>query len=70
MHTMEETLSGWGNIPKSASKVLYPRDVANVRETLTLDKLLPRGLGRSYADQATNTGHLILKMEKMNGSRV
>jgi FAD/FMN-containing dehydrogenase len=33
---------------------------------LTADKIIPRGLGRSYADQATNTRHLILKLEKMN----
>jgi len=66
MHTTEETLSGWGNIPKSVSKVLYPRNAFDVKETLTIDTLLSRGLGRSYADQATNTHHLILKMEKMN----
>lgn len=66
MHTTEETLSGWGNIPKSTGNVLYPRNAADVKETLHVDKLLPRGLGRSYADQATNTNHLILKMEKMN----
>jgi FAD/FMN-containing dehydrogenase len=63
---MEETLSGWGNIPKSISKVIYPRTAQEIQPSLTTDKLLPRGLGRSYADQATNTNHLVMKMEKMN----
>jgi decaprenylphospho-beta-D-ribofuranose 2-oxidase len=63
---MEEILSGWGNIPKSISKVVYPRTAEEIKESLTIDKLLPRGLGRSYADQATNTNHLVMKMEKMN----
>jgi decaprenylphospho-beta-D-ribofuranose 2-oxidase len=63
---MEETLSGWGNIPKSTSNVIYPRTAQEVRQSLTIDKIISRGLGRSYADQATNTNHLILKMEKMN----
>jgi decaprenylphospho-beta-D-ribofuranose 2-oxidase len=66
MHFTEETLSGWGNIPVSTGKVAYPRDVNDVQGTNVTDKLLPRGLGRSYADQATNTQHSILKMERMN----
>ncbi|MBL7856888.1 MAG: FAD-binding oxidoreductase [Cyclobacteriaceae bacterium] len=66
MNFIEETLSGWGNIPQSVNKVLYPRSTHEIIEAFTLDKLLPRGLGRSYADQATNTGHVVLKLEKMN----
>jgi decaprenylphospho-beta-D-ribofuranose 2-oxidase len=66
MQFAEETLSGWGNIPKSSSKVVYPRDANDITRILTVDKILPRGLGRSYADQATNQNHLILKMEKMD----
>ena len=63
---IEENLSGWGNIPHSVNKVLYPRTIQEIKEALTADKLLPRGLGRSYADQATNTNHVVLKLEKMN----
>ncbi len=66
MHPQEETLSGWGNIPANTSKVVYPRTIQDVKGTLTLDKLLPRGLGRSYADQATNLNRSIVKMEKLN----
>jgi FAD/FMN-containing dehydrogenase len=65
MQVQEEILSGWGNIPRSANKVIYardPRDLVRLPE----DQILPRGLGRSYADQATNTNHVVLKMEKMN----
>lgn len=66
MQVHEEMLSGWGNIPKSTSKVTYARDVQDMVKTLNGDQLLSRGLGRSYADQATNTQHLVVKMEKMN----
>ncbi|HEY9007966.1 MAG TPA: FAD-binding oxidoreductase [Ohtaekwangia sp.] len=66
MHPKEETLSGWGNIPANRSKVVYPRLISDVKDTLAYNKLLPRGLGRSYADQATNLNHTIVKMEKLN----
>ncbi|HEY9048626.1 MAG TPA: FAD-binding oxidoreductase [Ohtaekwangia sp.] len=66
MHPTEETLSGWGNIPANLSKVVYPRVISDVKGTLTFNKLLPRGLGRSYADQATNLNYTIVKMEKLN----
>jgi FAD/FMN-containing dehydrogenase len=66
MHPKEETLSGWGNIPATSSKVVYPRAVSDVKESLSLDRVLARGLGRSYADQATNLHHAVLKMEKLN----
>lgn len=66
MHFIEEILSGWGNIPRSINKVLYPRTAEDIKQVLAIDKLLPRGLGRSYADQATNTGHIVMKLERMN----
>jgi decaprenylphospho-beta-D-ribofuranose 2-oxidase len=66
MQFAEETLTGWGNIPKSLSRVVYPRTPAEIARVLKTDKILARGLGRSYADQATNTNHLVMKMEKMN----
>lgn len=65
MEVQEEVLSGWGNIPRSTSKVVYARDADDIRSVLD-QPVLPRGLGRSYADQATNTSKLVLKMEKMN----
>lgn len=66
MQSIQENLSGWGNIPHSVSKVTYPREARDIRSIPPGEKLLPRGLGRSYADQATNTGHMVLKLEKMN----
>jgi decaprenylphospho-beta-D-ribofuranose 2-oxidase len=66
MMVQEEVLSGWGNIPRSINKVMYARDPRDLLRGLPHDQILSRGLGRSYADQATNTNHLILKMEKMN----
>jgi FAD/FMN-containing dehydrogenase len=66
MQVQKETLSGWGNIPKSTSKVTYAREVQEMVNTLSAGQLLSRGLGRSYADQATNKDHLVVKMEKMD----
>jgi decaprenylphospho-beta-D-ribofuranose 2-oxidase len=66
MQFVEETLSGWGNIPQSVSKVIYLRDSREFPSGLVNDKLLPRGLGRSYADQATYKNHVVIKVEKMN----
>ncbi len=66
MYFSEETLSGWGNIPASTSNVAYPRNAKDIQTTNGTDKLLPRGLGRSYADQATNTQHRVLKTQHMN----
>jgi decaprenylphospho-beta-D-ribofuranose 2-oxidase len=66
MALQEELLTGWGNIPQSTSKVIYVREASTLSRNFPKDVVLPRGLGRSYADQATNTHHTILKMEKMN----
>src|SRR5690349_13254739 len=67
MHAIDEHLSGWGNIPDAVSKVVYPRTFEEIKESLSLDRaVVPRGLGRSYADQATNYHHGIIKMEKLN----
>jgi decaprenylphospho-beta-D-ribofuranose 2-oxidase len=62
----EEVLSGWGNIPATTNKVAYPRDAKDIIEESSTDKILPRGLGRSYADQATNTNHSVFKIERLN----
>lgn len=66
MQFSTEILTGWGNIPRSIGKVAYPDRAGDIITILTQDKVLPRGLGRSYADQATNENHVVLKMERMN----
>lgn len=62
----EEVLSGWGNIPKSKSKVAYPRDEKDIKASIEKTLIIPRGKGRSYADQATNDSNHVLKTEKLN----
>ena len=59
----KEVLSGWGNIPQAACKVAYPESAHEAKDLLGTDTLLARGKGRSYADQATNSGHTVLYME-------
>lgn len=66
MQFSEETLSGWGNIPAAPSKVVYARVPADARPAHIPEKILARGLGRSYADQATNKDHVVIKMEHLN----
>ncbi len=62
----EEVLSGWGNIPKTKCCVGYPSSEAQLAEEKFNDSVIPRGLGRSYADQSTNKDGYVLKMERMN----
>jgi decaprenylphospho-beta-D-ribofuranose 2-oxidase len=50
----KEQLAGWGNFPVSASYNVYPSSEADVAKTVNNGSLVPRGLGRSYGDQAIN----------------
>lgn len=63
MDFINETLSGWGNIPKSEGSVYYPQSANEIKTGIGQ---IARGLGRSYADQSTNKGGVVAKMEKMN----
>ena len=62
----KEKLSGWGNIPMVNGPVAYAHYPSDVEAFLEENSFIPRGKGRSYADQATNDEQLVLKMEKMN----
>jgi len=55
MNFSKTTLSGWGNYPQVSSNVGEPRSNQELRETLEKKELVPRGLGRSYGDQAINS---------------
>lgn len=66
MQFQDEILCGWGNIPRTEAQVAYPRDYSDLAEALRRHSVIARGLGRSYADQATNTQEAVLKMEKLN----
>lgn len=62
----EEVLSGWGNIPEAKCKVVYPVNAKQIQHQNLIPSAIPRGLGRSYADQATNRDGYVLNMERMN----
>ena len=62
----KEQLAGWGNIPMVNGPVAFAHGAEDVRRMLDEDSFIARGMGRSYADQATNDSRLVLKMEKMD----
>ncbi|AXY78071.1 FAD-binding oxidoreductase [Paraflavitalea soli] len=62
----KEKLSGWGNYPVSESYKVQVRDAGDVTRTLQQGSLVPRGLGRSYADQAVNDNHYVGDCTKLN----
>ncbi|HXO74020.1 MAG TPA: hypothetical protein VN824_02295, partial [Puia sp.] len=57
--TFKEKLAGWGNYPVIESFTLNPRNEEDVRNDINMGPLVPRGLGRSYGDQAINDGRYV-----------
>jgi decaprenylphospho-beta-D-ribofuranose 2-oxidase len=55
----KETLAGWGNYPMSESYVISPRTEEDFIQAFKENKIIPRGLGRSYADQALNQNRMV-----------
>jgi decaprenylphospho-beta-D-ribofuranose 2-oxidase len=61
----KEKLAGWGNYPVSESIILTPGNEDEFRKALK-DKLIPRGLGRSYGDQAISENSQVAVCTKLN----
>ena len=64
--TFKEKLAGWGNYPVIESFTLSPRNEEDVRNDINIGPLVPRGLGRSYGDQAVNDGKYVAICTKLN----
>ncbi len=64
MKQSKEVLSGWGNLPKSESKVSYPSQDQDIANSLNNGQVVARGMGRSYADQSTNKDESVLNLTK------
>lgn len=64
--TQQEILAGWGNYPFSSSYTLHPTEVKEWQQAVQQGNFITRGLGRSYADQATNKNHVVGIATKMN----
>src|SRR5579871_4909637 len=64
--THKEPLAGWGNYPVVESYTLTPRNEADAKKNLEIGKVVPRGLGRSYGDQAVNDNNYVSICTKLN----
>lgn len=61
-----EKIAGWGNYPTSDSYVFKPGNEKDIKQVLNDVKLVARGLGRSYGDQAVNDEKYVAVCTKMN----
>ncbi|MBS1605767.1 MAG: FAD-binding oxidoreductase, partial [Bacteroidetes bacterium] len=62
----KEKLAGWGNYPVIESLTLNPRSEEEAKSEVAVDSIVPRGLGRSYGDQAVNDGRYVAICTKLN----
>jgi FAD/FMN-containing dehydrogenase len=62
----KKKLAGWGNYPTGESYTLSPRNEDDARGDLRKGKLIARGLGRSYGDQAVNEDLFVAICTKLN----
>lgn len=64
--TFKEKLAGWGNYPVIESFTLSPRNEEDVKNDINMGPVVPRGLGRSYGDQAVNDGKYVAICTRLN----
>lgn len=62
----EELLAGWGNYPATKALVANPRSEKEWREIISKGNVIPRGLGRSYGDQAINDNKHVAVSTRMH----
>lgn len=66
MFFKQRLLSGWGNFPKSPTRISTFQSLAHLKESLNTPQVIARGLGRSYADQATNRDNHAIDFTSFN----
>ena len=62
----KEQLGGWGNYPVTESYTIIPRSEEDCIKAMREEKLIARGLGRSYGDQAINDNKYVAVCTKLN----
>ena len=62
----KKKLAGWGNYPTAESYALQPRNEEDVKSDLQKGKVIARGLGRSYGDQAVNEDKYVAICTKLD----
>src|SRR5580693_3373120 len=62
----KEKLAGWGNYPVSESYIIHPRNEEDLQLAIKKDQMIPRGLGRSYGDQALNKDNYVAVCTHLN----
>lgn len=62
----KEVIAGWGNYPAVESMVSHPRNEKDWKEIVNNGAVTPRGLGRSYGDQAISSDKHVAISTKMN----